>query len=71
MKIDALGISEMRWPERDLWSEEYRIIHTGTYQSTPGIGGVGVIFIKKLGNLVKGFVQYSSRIILVKPEIKP
>lgn len=37
MKIDILGLSEMRWPRaEDLWSGEYRLIHTGTAENNPG-----------------------------------
>ena len=72
METDIIGISEMRWPEPgDFRSGDYRIIHTGTNQGTTGIGGVGVILNGKLGNLVTGYVQFSSRIILVKLGTKP
>jgi len=31
LKIDILGVSEMRWPKSgDFWSGEYRIIYSGT-----------------------------------------
>ncbi|XP_025412828.1 craniofacial development protein 2-like [Sipha flava] len=72
MKIDILGLSEMRWPRAgDLWSREYRLIHTGTADNNPGFGGVGIIMSKAIGKKVKGFVQYNERIILVKIETKP
>ncbi|VVC30385.1 Endonuclease/exonuclease/phosphatase,Reverse transcriptase domain [Cinara cedri] len=71
MKMDILGLSEMRWPRAgDLWSGEYRLIHTGTAENNPGIGGVGIIMSKAIGKKVKGFVQYNERIILVKIETK-
>lgn len=72
MKIDILGLSEMRWPRAgDLWSREYRLIHKGTAENNTGIGGVGIIMSKAIGKKVKGFVQYNERIILVKIETKP
>jgi len=72
MKIDILGLSEMRWPRAgDLWSGEYRLIHTGTADNNPGLGGVGIIMSKAIGKKVKGFVQYNERIRLVKIETKP
>jgi len=72
MKIDILGLSEMRWPKAgDLWSGKYRLIHTGTAENDPGIGGVGIIVSKAIGKKVKGFIQYNERIILVKIETKP
>lgn len=31
LKIDILGILEMRWPQSgDFWTGEYRIIYSGT-----------------------------------------
>ncbi|KAL4084163.1 hypothetical protein QTP88_027996 [Uroleucon formosanum] len=72
MKMDILGLSEMRWPRAgDLWIGEYRLIHIGTAENNPGIGGVGIIMSKTIGKKVKGFVQYNDRIILVKIETKP
>ncbi|XP_025408999.1 craniofacial development protein 2-like [Sipha flava] len=72
MKIDILGLSEMRWSRAgDLWSGKYRLIHTGTTKNNPGIRGVSIIMSKAIGNKVKGYVQYNERIILVKIEAKP
>jgi len=56
-RIDIFGLSEMRWPRAgDLRSGEYRLIHTGTAENSPGIGGVGIIMSKIIGKKVKGFV---------------
>jgi len=67
MKIDILGISEIRWPNPgDFWSGDYRIIHTGTAEKRPGIGGVGLIVNKTLGEKIKGYIRYNERIILVR-----
>ncbi|XP_027853317.2 craniofacial development protein 2-like [Aphis gossypii] len=71
MKIDILGISEIRWPNPgDFWSGDYRIIHTGTAEKRPDIGGVGLIVNKTLGEKVKGYIQYNERIILVRFQTK-
>ncbi|XP_050528190.1 craniofacial development protein 2-like [Daktulosphaira vitifoliae] len=72
MKIDILGISELRWPKSgDFWSGDHRIIHTGASEKKPGTGGVGIIMNKNLGKKVKGYIQYDDRIILVKLQTKP
>jgi len=72
MKIDILGISEIRWPNPgDFWSGDYRIIHTGTAEKRPGIVGVGLIVNKILGEKVKGYIQYNERIIQVRFQTKP
>lgn len=64
MKIDILGLSKMRWPRAgDLWKGEYILIHTGTAENNPGIGGVGIIMSKTIGKKFKGFVPYNERII--------
>lgn len=50
MKIDIHGLSELRWPRAgDLWSGEYRLIHTGTAENNPGIGGMDIIMCKAIG----------------------
>ncbi|XP_039285273.1 craniofacial development protein 2-like [Nilaparvata lugens] len=72
MELDVLGVAEMRWPQPgDFWSGNYRIIHSGTADDRPGYGGVGIVLNKKLGNRVKGFVQYNERLISVRIETKP
>jgi len=72
MKIDILGISKIKWPNPgDFWSGDYRIIHTGTAEKRPDIGGVGLIVNKTLGEKVKGYIQYNERIILVRFQTKP
>jgi exonuclease III len=47
------------------------LIHSGTAENNPGIGGVGIIMSKAFGKKVKKFVQYNERIIVFKIEIKP
>ena len=55
LDLDVLGISEMKWPEEeDIWSGNYRIIHT---RSVNGNGGVGIILRKSVGMRVKSFLQ--------------
>lgn len=68
MKLDILGISEMRWRGTgDFWSDEYRVIYSGTEEGErTGQKGVAIILEKALGLKILGYVQHSDRIILVK-----
>lgn len=71
-KLNILGISEMRWPGTgDFWSDNYRIIYSGTEEGRTGMKGVGIILEKSLGQRVTGYIQHSDRIILVKLNTKP
>ncbi|KAF0753999.1 craniofacial development protein 2-like [Aphis craccivora] len=73
LKIDILGVSQMRWPKSgDFWSGEYRIIYSGTEDGRLGKKKrIGIVLQKNMGHKVKGYVQYSDRIILVKLDTKP
>lgn len=53
----------MEWQLSDL--------HSGTATNRPGYGGVSIILRKKLGDRVKGYVQYNERLIVVRIETKP
>jgi hypothetical protein len=71
-KIDILGVSEIRWLKSgDFWSGEYRMIYSGTEDGRLGTKGVRIVLQKNMGHKVKGYVQYSDRIILVKLDTKP
>jgi len=72
MKIDILELSEMSWPKaRDVWSSEYRFLHTGTTENNTGIGEGGILLNKAPVKKVKKIMQYNERIILIKIETKP
>lgn len=72
MNLDVMGICEHRWRDPgDMWSDDVRIIHSGTIDKKPGQGGVGLVLSKEMAKRVKGYVQYSGRLILVKLETKP
>lgn len=72
MKLDILGISEMRWRRTgDFWSDKYRVKYSGTEDDEhTGKKGVGILLEKSLGLRVAGYVQHSDRIILVKIDTK-
>lgn len=70
--IDILGLSEVRWPEEgDFWSDEFRVIHSGTAKERPGYGGVAIMLNKDFGRNVTGYVQYNERVMLVRVNTKP
>lgn len=72
LKIDILGISEMRWPKSGgFWSEEYQVIYSGTEEGRAGTRGVGIVLHETWGQQVEGYVQYSDRTILAKINTKP
>lgn len=65
IKIDILGISEMRWPiSVDFWIEEYRKIYSGTENKRLGTIEEQFFFFlkKKMGHKVKGICTVSDRI---------
>lgn len=57
LKVDILGISEMRWPKSgDFWTGEFRIIYSGTGEDGRiGTKGVGIGLQKNMGHKVKGY----------------
>ncbi|KAI5692524.1 hypothetical protein M8J77_008381, partial [Diaphorina citri] len=70
--IDILGISEMRWQGAgDFWSDDVRVIYSGTEEGRTGMKGVGIVLEKSMGLRVTGYVQHSDRIILVKLKTEP
>ncbi|XP_067004726.2 craniofacial development protein 2-like, partial [Anabrus simplex] len=69
LKLDVVGISEVRWQEKqDFWSGDYRIINT---KSNRGNAGVGLIMSKEIGQRTNYYDQHSERIIVVKIDTKP
>ncbi|XP_068083881.1 craniofacial development protein 2-like [Anabrus simplex] len=69
IKLDVVGISEVRWQEEQgFWSGDYRIINT---KSNRGNAGIGLIMNRKIGQRVSYYDQHSERIIVVKIDTKP
>ena len=69
LKLDVVGISEIRWQdEQDFWSGNYRLIST---KANKGIGGVGLLMNKKLGNRVIYEEKCSERLIVARIDTKP
>ncbi|GFN91316.1 reverse transcriptase [Plakobranchus ocellatus] len=64
MKIDILGLSEVRWQGAGvITSGNYKIFYSG---GTTHERGVGIILDKEIGKAVKGYWTLSDRIILLK-----
>lgn len=64
LKIDILGLSEMRWKGAgEMISEGYKIIYSGGVKHERG---VGIIIRPEMAKTVKGFWTLSDRIVLVK-----
>lgn len=69
MKLDIVGISEVRWQEeQDFWSGDYRIINTKANKRN---AGVGLIMNRKIGQRVSYYEQHNERIVVVKIDTKP
>jgi len=69
LKIDILGISEMRWNgQKDLTSDDYRVINSGV---DIGKNGVGIILNTKWANCVKSYIAYNDRLKIIKLKAVP
>ncbi|GFO36777.1 craniofacial development protein 2-like protein [Plakobranchus ocellatus] len=69
MKINILGLSEVRWQGAGvITSGNYKIFYSG---GTTHERGVGIILDKEIGKAVKGYWTLSDRIILLKIAGKP
>uniref|UniRef100_A0A8D8T3N0 Craniofacial development protein 2 n=1 Tax=Cacopsylla melanoneura TaxID=428564 RepID=A0A8D8T3N0_9HEMI len=71
LKIQVLGVSEMRWPGSGFMDvENHRIYHSGTSDNTYQYG-VGMIIQKRLVNQVTNFVPLTDRIMLLQISARP
>ncbi|KAI5722374.1 hypothetical protein M8J76_013841 [Diaphorina citri] len=71
MKIDILGISEMRWPsEGSIEVDEHRVFYSGA-QDNKYMNGVGIIVSKTIANSVTNFIPFSERLILIQISATP
>ena len=62
LKVDIVGISEVRWEDpEDFWQGDYRIITT---KSNNGNEGVAFVMNKSIGQRVTFYEQFSDRIII-------
>jgi len=69
LKIDILGISEMRWNgQGDFISRDYKVIYSGGYN---GRNRVGIILNKKWAQCVKNHIAYDDRLIMIKLKSVP
>uniref|UniRef100_A0A8D8SMX4 Craniofacial development protein 2 n=1 Tax=Cacopsylla melanoneura TaxID=428564 RepID=A0A8D8SMX4_9HEMI len=71
MKLDILGISEMRWPGTGIKNEDdYTVYYSGTTDNTYKYG-VGFIIEKEMAKCVKNFIPLTERIALLQLNSKP
>ncbi|VVC38692.1 Endonuclease/exonuclease/phosphatase,Reverse transcriptase domain [Cinara cedri] len=64
LKIDILGISEMRWNgQGNFISGDYSVIYSG---GDNGRNGVSVILNKKWAQYMRSHISYDDRLILIK-----
>jgi exonuclease III len=71
MKIEIMGICEMRWPgSGNIEKEEYKIFYSG---STEGRfeRGVGVITSKNVGRSVTNFIPITDGVLLLQVQLNP
>uniref|UniRef100_A0A8D8VC16 Craniofacial development protein 2 n=1 Tax=Cacopsylla melanoneura TaxID=428564 RepID=A0A8D8VC16_9HEMI len=71
LKIQIMGISEMRWcgaGQRHV--DEYTIYYSGTTNDTAEYG-VGIILEKRIAHCVTNFVPVSERILLIQINARP
>lgn len=69
LKIDILGIIEMRWNgQGDYISEDYRVIYSG---GDNGRNGVGIILNKKWAQCLRSYITYNDRLIMIKLKYVP
>jgi hypothetical protein len=64
LKIDILGISEMRWNgQGDFISRDYRVIYSG---SNNGRNEFGIILNKKWAQCERSHIAYDDKLIKLK-----
>ena len=69
MRIDILGLSEIRWTgSRKIQKEEHTIIYSGGDNHTRG---VGIMVNKNINEAVLGYWPVSDRIIILNIQGKP
>uniref|UniRef100_A0A8D8Y176 Craniofacial development protein 2 n=3 Tax=Cacopsylla melanoneura TaxID=428564 RepID=A0A8D8Y176_9HEMI len=71
MKIDILGISEMRWPGSGSANIlDHQVYYSGT-DNNRHEKGVGIILTKKMAGYVSNFIPVSDRVMLVQMKARP
>lgn len=71
LKIDILGISEMRWPNSGKCEIRDHTVHYSGIKDGKHQHGVGVIVNKKISKFVKNFVPISERVLLLQIDCAP
>lgn len=71
MKLNILGVSEMRWPRSGSMNiQDHQIYYSGTDNDKHELG-VGIILTKKMARCVDNFIPISPRVMLVQLRASP
>lgn len=71
MKVNIMGISEMRWPGvGSVDVDEHRVYYAGT-QDGKFLNGVGIVVTKEIAQSVINFVPFSERVLLIQINARP
>uniref|UniRef100_A0A8D9EV91 Craniofacial development protein 2 n=1 Tax=Cacopsylla melanoneura TaxID=428564 RepID=A0A8D9EV91_9HEMI len=71
MKIDVLGICEMRWPgSGSMNTHDHQVYFSGT-DNNKHEKGVGIILTKKMAACVTNFIPISDRVMLLQLKGRP
>uniref|UniRef100_A0A8D8PQH9 Craniofacial development protein 2 n=1 Tax=Cacopsylla melanoneura TaxID=428564 RepID=A0A8D8PQH9_9HEMI len=71
LKVQVMGISEMRWPGSGaVVEDEYKVYYSGTGDNTHK-NGVGIIMNKYIASCVTNFIPISDRIMLIQLTARP
>ena len=71
LKVDILGVSEMRWPgSGECEVDEHKIYYAGE-NSVQHRNGVAILVTKEINRAVLGFLPVSDRVAMIKINAKP
>lgn len=71
MKIDVMGVSEMRWPgSGSINISEHQVYYSGT-DNGKHEKGVGIILTKKMNAYVCNFIPITERVMLIQMKARP
>lgn len=71
IKLDILGVIEMRWPNSGTVDiEDYKIYYSGT-QNGLHENGIGIIVHKNIAKSMSNFIPISERIIITQINVLP
>ncbi|XP_071509931.1 craniofacial development protein 2-like [Diadema antillarum] len=70
LKLDVLGMSEVRWPQAGkIKVDGYTMVYSGNRKAH--INGVGMLMSNEIASAMAGFYAVSERVIVLKVNSKP